>query len=72
METFGPLDGEKLRSAPKGFAKDHKYIDLLKLKSFLAVRMIPDKEITSDDVVKEVVGYAKMIKPLNDFLNSNE
>ena len=68
---FGGLDGEKLKSAPKGFAKDHPYIDLLKMKSFLVVRKLPDKEVTTEKCFDTVVKAVKLMKPLNDFLNGN-
>lgn len=70
-ETFGSLDGEKLKSAPKGFSKDHPYIDLLRMKSFLVVRMIPDKELLSDECLEIIKKATKLIKPFNDFLNDS-
>lgn len=66
---LGGLDGEKLKSAPKGFAKDHPYIDLLKMKSFMVVRMLSDKEVTSEKCFNIVMKAARLMKPLNDFLN---
>ncbi|MGB8490793.1 MAG: DUF2461 domain-containing protein, partial [Bacteroidales bacterium] len=69
VNLFGELDGEKLKTAPKGYPRDHPYIELLKLKSFLAVRMLSDKEIVSPDCLGFVAEAAKLIKPLNDFLN---
>jgi uncharacterized protein (TIGR02453 family) len=66
---FGQVEGEMLKSAPKGYAREHPYIEYLKLKSYLAVRMIPDKEITGDACLELLVGAAKALKPLNDFLN---
>jgi uncharacterized protein (TIGR02453 family) len=68
-DTFGELDGEKLKTAPKGYPKDHPYIDLLRMKSFLVVRMIPDKELLSSGCFDMIIKTAKQIKPLNDFLS---
>ena len=67
--TFGELEGEKLKSAPKGYAKDHKYIELLKMKSFLVVRMIPDKEVITEKCYDSIINASRLMKPLNDFLN---
>jgi uncharacterized protein (TIGR02453 family) len=69
VKFFGQIDGEKLKSAPKGFSRDHKYIEYLKLKSFSAARLISDKEIVSDDCLDLIIRGAKIVKPLNDFLN---
>lgn len=68
---FGDLEGEKLRSAPKGYAKDHPFIGLLKHKSFMVVKMIPDKLVTSAKCYDTVIEAARLTKPLNDFLNGN-
>ena len=69
VEYFGEIEGEKLTSAPRGYSKDHPYIELLKLKSFLAVRMISDKDIVSNEVFNLIIGASRAMKPLNDFLN---
>jgi uncharacterized protein (TIGR02453 family) len=69
VKFFGTIEGEKLKSAPKGYGRDHKYIELLKLKSFLAARAISDKEIVSDDCLDLIIRGSKIMKPLNDFMN---
>jgi uncharacterized protein (TIGR02453 family) len=66
---FGQLEGEKLKSAPKGYPRDHPYIEFLKLKSFLAAKMLSDKEITGNNCFEQIIGASKALKPLNDFLN---
>lgn len=68
-EAFGCLEGEKLKSIPKGYLKDHPYIELLKQKSFLAMKMLKDNEITGKNCLEIVLNAAKVMKPLNDFLN---
>ncbi len=67
--TFGELEGEKLKSAPKGYPKDHPYIGLLKMKSFLVVKMIPDKEVITGKYYDTIINASRIMKPLNDFLN---
>jgi uncharacterized protein (TIGR02453 family) len=66
---FGEIEGEKLKTAPKGYPKDHPYIELLKLKSFLAARLISDKDIVSSSCFDLIIRGSKAMKPLNDFLN---
>ena len=44
--TFGELQGDKLKSAPKGFDKEHQAIDLLRYKQFLI-----SKEFNNIDVL---------------------
>jgi uncharacterized protein (TIGR02453 family) len=68
-KIFGELEGERLKTAPKGFPKDHRHIELLKMKSYLVSRMIPDKEVVSGDYLDSIVTASKAMKPLNDFFN---
>jgi uncharacterized protein (TIGR02453 family) len=69
IKLFGKIEGEKLKSAPKGFQKDHPMIDLLKLKSYLVVKMISDKEAVRNECFDDIIRISKAMKPLNDFLN---
>lgn len=66
---FGELEGEKLKTTPKGYPKDHPHIDLLRLKSFLVVKMFKDSEVTSPGCFDNVVKACRLMKPLNDYLN---
>jgi len=58
-----------LKSAPKGFKKDHPHIELLKMKSFLVSRIISDKEVLSGRFFDMIIRASRAMKPLNDFLN---
>jgi uncharacterized protein (TIGR02453 family) len=69
LNIFGGIEGEKLKSAPKGYSRDHPHIELLKLKSYLASRMISDKEILSKECFDFIIRASRAMKPLNDFLN---
>jgi uncharacterized protein (TIGR02453 family) len=66
---FGKLDGEKLKSAPRGYQADNPNLDLLKFKSYLVMHYVTDKEITGPSYLEHVIMVAKAMKPLNDFLN---
>jgi uncharacterized protein (TIGR02453 family) len=69
VKCFGELEGEKLKTAPRGFPKDHPYLEFLKLKSYLVVKMITDKEVVGKDCFDLIIRASKVMKPLNDFLN---
>ena len=51
-ENFGGLTGEQLKTAPKGFPKDHPEIDLLRHKQFLVSKDFTDLEAMEDGHVK--------------------
>jgi uncharacterized protein (TIGR02453 family) len=69
IKYFKAIDGEKLKTAPKGYPKDHPYIELLKFKSYLVVNEAPDKLVLSKDYMDHVIHAFKAMKPLNDYLN---
>lgn len=55
---------DALKTAPKGFAKDHKNIELLRLRSFAVKRMLTDDDVLGDNVVDVVAGLFKKVEPL--------
>jgi uncharacterized protein (TIGR02453 family) len=69
---FGGVWGDKLKTAPKGFPKDHPAIEHLKLKSFIAYHNFPDEKL----LAKNLLGYSekvfKAMKPFLDFLRRAE
>jgi uncharacterized protein (TIGR02453 family) len=67
---FGEIEGEKLKSAPKGYPSDHPHIDLLKFKSFLVTNDVKDEDVVAPGFLSHVVSVFKAMKPLNDFLSS--
>jgi uncharacterized protein (TIGR02453 family) len=70
QKTFGSLyKDEKLKTTPKGYTKDHPYIDLLRNKTFAVVHSLPEKAVLQpnfEDVIIEV--YMEML-PFRRYLN---
>ena len=69
IKYFGGIDGEKLKTAPKGYPSNHPHIELLKFKSYLVVNEASDKMVLSNDFKDHVLKVFRAMKPLNDFLN---
>lgn len=68
---FSELDqDDKLKKVPQGFEKEDPTAEYLKLKSFIVVYNLSDKEIQDKDAVKKLAEIFKIMKPLNDFLNA--
>jgi len=68
-KQFGELwQGDKLKTMPKGYPKDHPYIEYLKLRSILAITTFNDTEVNSGKFAKTLVAAMKTSKPLIDFL----
>lgn len=67
--TFGTLQGEQLKVAPKGFDKNHQYINLLRYKQYLLVRKFTDKEVLSPNFAMEVDNTFKAMRPFLNFMS---
>ncbi|MBL8130855.1 MAG: DUF2461 domain-containing protein [Anaerolineae bacterium] len=67
VRSFGSIEGEQLKTAPKGFSKDHPEIALLRYKQFLAVHNISDEDVVKDDLVDRVITVCKALKPFSDY-----
>jgi len=67
-DTFGELEGDQVKSAPKGFSKDHHAIDLLRFKQFIVSRKIDDKVVLTKDFKKEIIKSYKSIRPYFDYM----
>ena len=68
-KTFGKLwEEDKLKTMPKGYAKDHRYIEFLKLKSFLVLHSFSDSDVMDKKFLNKLVNAMKSAKPLNEFL----
>lgn len=66
--TFGSLQGDEVKTAPKGFDKTHERIALLKKKQFLLIHKFTDKEVLSPDFYKEAVNVFKKSSPFVDYM----
>jgi len=69
-EVWGELQGETLKTAPKGFDKEHPDIDLLRYKQFIFTRNFTDKEVLSKNFLDEVDSSFKAIRPYFDLMSS--
>lgn len=69
VKTFGELVGDQLTSAPKGYAKDHPAIDLLRYKQFLIKHEFTDAEVLAPDFVKNINDVYKKMRPYFDYMS---
>lgn len=68
-KTFGELRGEQVKTAPRGYAKDHEAIGLLRYKQFLIRHNFTDKDLYSADFVKKVNEVFKKMRPFFDHMS---
>lgn len=68
--NWGPLMGNELKSSPRGFAKQHPNIDLIRKKQFIFKKSYTDKEVLSDQFLQEVIYSFMVIRPYFDYMSS--
>ncbi|WP_452230206.1 MULTISPECIES: DUF2461 domain-containing protein [unclassified Lacinutrix] len=67
---WGEFVGDELKTAPRGFDKEHKSMDLIKKKQFIFTKKFTDKEVLSPDFLKEVEIAFKAIRPYFDYMSA--
>ncbi len=65
----GDLRGEEVKTAPKGFSKEHPAIDLIRKKGFVAVREFSDQEVLDPDFENQVNEAFSALRPYFDYMS---
>ncbi|WP_435524462.1 DUF2461 domain-containing protein [Chryseobacterium indoltheticum] len=69
---YGELDPEhKLKNLPQGFEKEDPMAEYLKLKSFIGVHNMTNKDLSDKNAIKNISKIFEAAKPLNDFLDTS-
>ena len=69
---YGYLDRSPeflLTRVPKGYSTDNPAAEFLKLKSYIAITSMNEKEVISKSIVKKTTVVFETLKPFIDFLN---
>ena len=69
VEQFGKIEGEKLKTAPQGYDRDHPEIDLLQLKQVTVIHHFSDKEVLSSEFPAKSVEVCRAMRPFLNYLN---
>ncbi|MBP6732535.1 MAG: DUF2461 domain-containing protein [Chitinophagales bacterium] len=69
VNTFGELYGEQLTTAPRGYAKDHPAIDLLRYKQFVMRHHFTDEEVLSGNFVALANDGFKKMRPFLNYMS---
>lgn len=69
QKLFKTIHGDEVKSAPKGFDKNHKAIDLIKKKQFLITRKFTNSEVLSENFQNEVIASFKAMRPFFDYMS---
>ena len=63
------MQGTQVKTAPRGFPKDHPAIDLLRYKQFWFEHSFSDKEVLADDFLVKMNQSFKAIRPFFDHMS---
>lgn len=66
--TFGILKGETLKTAPKGFDKEHERIELIRYKQFILTKPFSDKDVFSDSFIPDIVKVYSVLQPFFNYM----
>lgn len=67
--SFGKLEGEQLKNAPKGYPPDHEAIDLLRFKQYLLIRRFTDQQVMEENFLDEANKTFKAMRPFFDYMS---
>ncbi len=69
-KVWGELQGDVVKTSPKGFNIDHPNIDLIRHKQFLFIKRFDDKSVLSSDFQEEVIKSFSAIRPFFDLMTN--
>lgn len=69
QKTFGELQGDEVKTAPRGFAKDHPNLDLLRKKQYLVSRKFTDKEVFAANFLQQTIETFQNMRPFFDYMS---
>ena len=67
--AWGTLQGDEVKTAPKGFDREHPDIDLIRKKQYIFVKNFTDKEVLAPDFEARVDQAYRAIRPFFDFMS---
>lgn len=68
VKHFGDLQGDALKTAPKGFDKTHPRIDMIRKKQFYLSHSYTDKEVLSGKFSRDVADKYQLLLPFFHYM----
>ena len=67
--VWGTIKGDELVTAPKGFDRDHKAIDLIRKKQYVFTKTFTDTEVLDPNFINRVNDAFKTIRPYFNYMS---
>ncbi|UZO80216.1 DUF2461 domain-containing protein [Aquimarina sp. ERC-38] len=69
-KAFGGFNTEhEVKTAPKGFSKEHPAIDLIRKKAFFVTKSYTDEEVTNADFLDQLISDYQLLRPFFDYMS---
>ena len=68
-KLWGALQGNAVKTAPKGYAKDHPDIDLLRFKQHIFMIRYTEKEVAAADFIDRLDAALQAVRPFVDYMS---
>ncbi|MFC2109218.1 DUF2461 domain-containing protein [Bacteroidota bacterium] len=69
VKLFGKLEGDEVKTAPRGFDIEHPAIDLIRKKSFLVTRKFTDAEVIAPNFREKLKESYLALRPFFDYMS---
>jgi uncharacterized protein (TIGR02453 family) len=69
-QTYGEIQGDSVKTAPKGFSKEHPAINYLRMKDLYVAYPLSDQEIMSSKFLDHCLELIKIAQPFHAYLNT--
>lgn len=69
VQTFGAVEGERLKTAPKGYDRAHPELALLQLKTVTAVHHFSDQDVLAGGFARAAAQTFRAMRPFLDYLS---
>lgn len=69
IATFGQMQGNQVKTVPRGFSKDDPAIDLLRFKQYWFERSFSDQEVLAPGFLNTVDKTFQSIRPIFDYFS---
>ncbi|AXR59647.1 DUF2461 domain-containing protein [Leptospira mayottensis] len=69
VKKFGGLSDMKLKTAPKGFAKDHPDLEWIQYTSYIVEKRLKDEDLLARNFIKNTIESYKILQSFLKYLN---
>jgi uncharacterized protein (TIGR02453 family) len=69
VKHFGTIRGKALKTAPKGFDREHPDIDLIRMKQWIVSEEFSDEEVMGEDLVEKMAQGYEAMRPFFDYMS---